>query len=532
VAPAADPVDAVFESKSVALLIGDLDFRLGALDLPAVAASAGLAEIACMTPVRTTGPFASQASLRRSRRQGRNSRPQHAYMASRDWLWIALLAVTVAASAGVFALVGADALWLAALGRTVAHLRTIPTGVPFAAEPTGHWPNAIVLAELIFHALVAGLGFRGLMLAQVAAVALAAVVLAHDARAGGTTPQATTAALLLAVLGVLPDLSVIRVQLFSIALFPVVAALLRSEARNPSRRIWLVVPLLALWSNVHGAALIGLAMTILYLSCTRLRHDPWTAIAVAVAAVLSVLVTPAGIHTLAYYHGVLTNRAAQQGEGMWTPLSPGDPLDFAMIAVTIALAARLPRIKLNLWELIMLAALAALTIKASRSGVWLLLFLVPLAARTFTPRTVWDRLLPPLGTVALVVLVLVGIRGPSSLGASPELVSRAITQSNGRPIVAEDVFAEQVAAAGGKILVGNPIDAFSRHEQDLYLDWTAGKHAGLLAIAPSVSVALTSRNSAAERLMRRDPAFRIAAEDGRALLFTRVRAREKAPRHR
>jgi hypothetical protein len=117
----------------------------------------------------------------------------------------------------------------------------------------------------------------------------------------------------------------------------------------------------------------------------------------------------------------------------------------------------------------------------------------------------------------------VSIRGPSSLGASPELVGRAITQSNGRPIVAEDVFAEQVAAAGGKILVGNPIDAFSRHEQDLYLDWTAGKHAGLLAIAPSVSVALTSRDSAAERLMRRDPAFRVTADDGRALLFTRVR---------
>jgi hypothetical protein len=228
---------------------------------------------------------------------------------------------------------------------------------------------------------------------------------------------------------------------------------------------------------------------------------------------------------------VLTNRAAERGEGLWAPLEPGAPLDLMMIGVAVVLAARLPRSRPRIWELIVLTALAVLTIKTGRSGVWLLLFLAPLAARTFKSRPAWDRLLPSLATVALVVLVLVSIRGPSSLGASPQLVDRAIALSHGGPVLAEDVFAEQVALAGGKILVGNPIDAFSRPAQDVYLDWLAGNPAGRLAIAPAVSVVLTRPGTPAERLMSDDPAFRLAADDGRAVLFTRAPAVAYASRY-
>jgi hypothetical protein len=437
---------------------------------------------------------------------------------------LALIVLTVTGVAAMFALVGADTLWLAALGRIIASRGTIPAGVPFAMAPTGHWANTIVFAELIFHGLQAGLGDRGLMLAQLAAVALAIAVLARDALAGGASIQGTAAAVFVAALGALPDLSVIRVQLFSIVLFPLVVAVLRDEARRPSWRIWLVVPLLAAWSNLHGAALIGLGMTLAYLSIGRLRHEPGTAILVAVAAAVAICLTPAGIHTVAYYHGVLTNRAAQRGEGMWSPLSPTNPIDILLIVAAIALAARLRLIRAQPWELVVLLALAGLTVKTSRSGLWLLLFLVPLAARGFKPREVWNRLLPPLGTVGLVMLLFAVARGPAPGGASSQLVERAVALSHGGPVLAEDIFDEQVALAGGRIVVGNPIDAFSRKEQDRYLDWLGGKPTGVHVISPSVNVVLTSRSSPAQRLMSGDPAFRLTAEDRDALLFTRVQS--------
>ena len=41
----------------------------------------------------------------------------------------------------------------------------------------------------------------------------------------------------------------IRAELFSLPLFAACALLLRAQALAPSRRIWLLVPLLALWGT-------------------------------------------------------------------------------------------------------------------------------------------------------------------------------------------------------------------------------------------------------------------------------------------
>jgi hypothetical protein len=168
----------------------------------------------------------------------------------------------IVATCALFATIGADARWLATLGHVIVSRGRVPVGIPFASAPSGHWTNALVLAELAFNALVQAFGDRGLMLAQLIAVAVAMGVLAKDALDGGGAPSATTRALLIAALGALPSLVIVRSQLFSLALFPILCALLRADARRPSRRIWLVVPLLALWANLHGAVLLGLAVVI------------------------------------------------------------------------------------------------------------------------------------------------------------------------------------------------------------------------------------------------------------------------------
>ena len=295
---------------------------------------------------------------------------------------VAALGVVLGVCA-LLAIIGADSRWLAAVGRVVARQHAIPRGVPFASGATGTWANVPVLAELAFYGLERTLGDRGLMLAELAAVGAALVILARDALAGGATQVGSAWALMLGAIGCLPALAVVRVQLFSLVLFPALVALLRAETRQPSRRIWLAVPLLALWSNLHGAALIGLGLTLVYLSCARLREDPRAAVGVGMAAAVAVCATPAGIRTIAYYHGLLTNQIAARGEGLWAPLSLSAPLDLLLIIAGTGLALQFFRASPSFWERVALAPLAAMTVEASRSGVWLLFFLIPTAARAF-----------------------------------------------------------------------------------------------------------------------------------------------------
>ncbi len=430
-----------------------------------------------------------------------------------------LLVTGVAALASV---VGADARWLAALGHTIVSRGSIPSGVPFASAPTSHWHNAIVLAEVLFHWLEAAFGDRGVMLAQLLAVVGATAILLKDARAGGASARAAGAAVLLAALGTVSALVIARVQLFSLALFPLLVALLRSEYRRPSRRIWLALPLIALWSNLHGAVLLGVAVLFAYLIFARVRGDKAVAAGVALGAIVALCVTPAGISTLSYYHGVITNQAASRGTGLWEPLSLSKSLDDLMIVAALIFAVQLRRRRPPVWELVAAIGLAAETIQASRSGVWLLFFLAPPAAAGFRRLGWWTWIIPPAATLALVGLVVGLVRGPVPNQTSRALIDRAIALSHGGSILASDIIGEQLALDGGRIWVGNPIDAFSKRDQSIYLDWLTDRRGGREALGPQIRVVLVSAKTQAQQLMAGDPSFALAGRDSRSLLYLRV----------
>ena len=432
------------------------------------------------------------------------------------------IAVIVAVSA-LLATIGADAQWLAALGRVIIARSRIPSGVPFAAASSAHWPNALVLAELAFDGLERGLGDRGLMLAQLLAVGFGLAVLARDAVEDGATVGGTSTALFLAAIGALPSLVIVRSQLFSLALFPLLVALLRSESRRPSRRIWFVVGVLALWGNLHGAVLVGLLVTFIYLLLDRLREDQRTAVAVAIASLLALCLTPALTDTVTYYHGLLTNVAAQRGVELWAPLSLSAPFDDVAILAAIALSWRLRRARPRLWEMAVIIVLAAISVRASRSTVWLLFFLVAPAARTFKSSRDWSRLIPPTIVAALAAIGFAIIRGPTSIGADRTLVERAVLLAHGSPVLAPDLLAERVALDGGRVWLSNPLDAFSAHDQSVYLDWLQGDSLGTAALMPAVRVVLVGRGTATERLMMTARAYVAVGGDRATILYLRAR---------
>lgn len=424
---------------------------------------------------------------------------------------------------GHFVTIGADARWLAALGHVIVARGAIPRGIPFAAAPTGHWANTLVLAELIFNAL----GARGLLFAEIVAVAAAMSLLARDARAGGAPAQRIGPVLALVAVGAFTSLAIARVQLFSLVLFPLLVLLLRVEHRRPSNRIWLALPLLALWSNLHGAALSGLLVLwgYLLLSRVRARDERIRSVVVGALAPVALCLTPAGVRSVDYYHGLLTNVAAQRGAGQWAPLGLS-AVDLLLIGVGLLLAVRAVRARPPLWELAVALVLAALTVKAARDGVWLLMFLAPVAAWGPRPRRDWRGLLPLGALLAAALLVLDVVQAPDAGGAPPSAVARAIRFAHGTPILADAIGAEQVADAGGRIWAGNPIDAFSHTVQSEYVDWVDGQAGGRAALAiPSVHVVLVTAGSAAAALTERDPRFRLVRRDGDADLFTRAGAR-------
>jgi putative effector of murein hydrolase LrgA (UPF0299 family) len=446
--------------------------------------------------------------------------------AKRSTMYLAATVAVIVAIAALFARVGADARWLAALGHVIALRHSIPVGIPFAAAPTTHWSDAIALAQLVFNGLEQALGDRGLMLAQLVAVGVAFAVLARDALAGGAEAPATGRALVIAAAGALPSLTIARVQLFSLVLFPIAVALLRAEARRPTWRIWLAVPLVGLWTNLHGAAVLGLAVVLAYLVCSRARREPIVAIGVGLASTLALFLTPALTGTIAYYHGAITNVAAQRGEGMWGAVSLSAPFDLLLIAAAIALSIRIVRSRPQLWEWAVLVALGALSIHASRNGVWLLFFLVAPAARAIRPAGArtgsWQALAGPAAVAAIVLIAFAVVRGPAPGGATRAVLARAMTLAHGSPVLADDVLAEQIALAGGRIWIGDPIDAFSKRNQATYLDWIGGTAAGRQALNAQVRIVLVSSGTPAQTLMAATPGFTMVGGDASTKIYQRV----------
>lgn len=427
-----------------------------------------------------------------------------------------------AALAAVAGTIGADARWLPALGQIIADRGRIPNGVPFASAPSAGWHNVPVLAELIMHWLTSAGGDHALLAAQVAAVAGALGILALDLRRAGADELGGAVALLLVIAGALPVLVVVRSQLFSLLLFPALIALLRTEARSPSLRVWLIPLLLALWSNLHGAVLVGLAVAGTYLVFERGRREPFLAGSVLVASVLAVCVTPALWHTPDYYFGLVRNEAARRGEGLWAPISFTSGFDLLLLAAALALLVLAIRSRPPLWETIALAGLAVLTVKTARSGVWLLFLAAAPAATSLRFEPGRGRRLARPALAVAVVLGLFGIvRGPLSTSAGKPLLDEALRRAGGTPILAESIPAEQVALARGRVWMSNPIDAFDHRDQRLYLDWLAGRPAGDAAFGRAGRVVIVIRGDAPAKRIKRSPAFREAGHDANAILYVR-----------
>lgn len=410
----------------------------------------------------------------------------------------------LAAALAALGAVGSDALWLVPLGREVAHGH-LPHSIPFAAAPTHGWHDVPAGAEVIFWALYRALGgVRGIVVAQCVAVAIGFGALAAGLRRGSVVVP------LVVLAGSIPAVAVAGVQMFSVALFSLLLLLLESE----SRTIWLAVPLIALWGNLHGGVLVGLGLLACYAVFHRRRALP-----VLAASILAVFANPALWHAPAYYERVFGTVVAREGKGMWGPLGTSG-FDVALIVTGVLLLAAIARRPcVQLWEAVALFGLAAATAHAARTGTFFLFVAAYPASRAVRLRPLRRSIVVGAAIVLTVVAVVLVVKGPRDPGSARLAAEAART---GKTVLAEPILGQQVALAGGHIWVDNPVDAFRRADQRVYVDWLYGSSEAAVAHAAYVLVVPTSK---AGRRAAHDPRLTRVAADTHAVLYRVSRGR-------
>jgi hypothetical protein len=425
------------------------------------------------------------------------------------------LVIAAGALVGAFGVLSGDALWLVPLGRLLVHGH-LPGSIPFATAPSGGWHDVPAGAEVVFWAAYRLLGgARGLVALQAIACAVGFGALARGLRreASGAVTLVISA---LVLAGALPTLVAVGTTLFSIALFPLLVGLLEAESRLPTRRVWLAVGLIALWGNFHGEVIAGWGLLGCYLVLHRARTEPMRALAVLGCSTLALCANAALWHTPSYYAAVFHNQLARQGSGLWAPLgSAASDLVLVAIAAALTILALRPPVSLALWEGVALAGIAAATVHVERTGLWFLFLAAYPASRALhafraQPRR---RIVDAALLVGLAALYLV-VRGPAGPGFGA-LVARAAR--SGEPVLASPLTEQRIVLAGGRVWVGNPIDAFGQRDQLLYLDWILGKPYGAGALAEVGFVITGSGPVPAVDRRRELQLVPVASADGQTL---------------
>src|SRR5262245_48791887 len=147
-------------------------------------------------------------------------------------------------------------------GREVVH-----HGLPSHDELTVYglgatWTDQQWLAQVLMYGVYSLGGFALLSIATCVSVVGAFSIAAAAARSLGAGARAFWV-MFLPVLVAAPWAWSIRAQMLALPLYTALLWLLASEARAPTRRIWLALPLLVLWANIHGSVALGALLVVL-----------------------------------------------------------------------------------------------------------------------------------------------------------------------------------------------------------------------------------------------------------------------------
>ncbi len=236
------------------------------------------------------------------------------------------------------------------------------------------WTDQQWLAQLVIYGVFSLGGHALLSIVTAALVVTAFSIAAAAARSLGAGPRAIWV-LFLPVLMAAPWGWSIRAQMLALPLFTGLLWLLASEARRPTRRVWLAFALLVVWANVHGSVALGalLVMLLGVLELVRSRgRSGLRSIALVALPPLAVLVTPySPVDTISYYHLLLVDPpfAGRVTEWRWASPAINTMFFYVLVAIAIPLLAW-GRKRLALFDFAILALTLVGAVTAIRGIVW------------------------------------------------------------------------------------------------------------------------------------------------------------------
>ncbi len=181
-------------------------------------------------------------------------------------------------------------------GLDIFNAHAIPTVDPYSSTVLGAtWTDHEWLAELLFALAWVAAGPPGLVALKIfLALGTAALCLTHLLRVGVSPERAW--AILLMFVALLPPFMMIRPLLFTIPGFAITLIVLYRAEQGQVRALWMLLPVYALWANLHGGFLAGLGLIAIWAMVHRALSG---ALALA-GATLATCVNPYGWHLLAF----------------------------------------------------------------------------------------------------------------------------------------------------------------------------------------------------------------------------------------
>jgi hypothetical protein len=207
-------------------------------------------------------------------------------------------------------------------GRHLLHRDT------YSYSAAGHrWRDHEWLAEVVMAAVYNTAGVAGLKLWKFACTAAALLFVADSEASTGAPPTIQLAVLFAAACGFLLQAQ-LRPQMFSFVLLGALLALLARDNYRRDARLWLAVPLMALWANLHGAFFIGVVTLALYSAVAALSdlaagagwHRGLKLALLTVAAVAATLANPYGAGMWETVVHALRNPYTRNVVNDWQPL--------------------------------------------------------------------------------------------------------------------------------------------------------------------------------------------------------------------
>ena len=181
------------------------------------------------------------------------------------------------------------------------------------------WIDQQWLAQLTFYGLWRLGGITLVLLAHATLTITAVVIVALLALRLGASARSTAWVCVAVEIAYYPVASVARPQSFAYPLFAATLWLLFTDARRPSNRVYATLPLLVLWTNLHGSVALGAAMVSLAGVVRLVQARRPSALALVLLPWACVFASPYALGMPAYYRKILVGGDFKHFVTEWAP---------------------------------------------------------------------------------------------------------------------------------------------------------------------------------------------------------------------